>query len=506
MQTGQTMPGTDTAAHPVAGGAPLPTVIQGGMGAAVSDWNLAKQVAMAGQLGVVSGTALDSVVVRRLQDGDPGGHMRRALEHFPVPAVAEWIIERYYKPEGREEGQAYLPVPNLTMNPVSKSRDLMVASAFVEVWLAKEGHSGLVGINILEKIQLAIVPALYGSMLAGVDYVLVGAGIPSKLPRLINQLSRHEYTEMDVHVDGATQTYATALDPATVVPAGTLPPLKRPMFLAIISSHPLAAYLTKEKVTTPDGFVIEGHVAGGHNTPPRGRVQIDENGEPVYGARDEADLTKIAKYGLPFWLAGAYATPEHVQEAKALGAAGVQVGTIFALSSDSGTSPENRGKLLGALAEDRLEVKTDALASPTGFPFKVAELDGTTGTPEGYAARTRICDLAYLRTPFERAPGKVGYRCPSEPEDDYVRKGGELDNTVGRKCLCNGLMATIGMPQVRSGIKEDPLLTLGSDLTAAKELLRRHPQGWNATQALEYLLGGPQLAQAPRESLALATQ
>lgn len=67
-------------------------------------------------------------------------------------------------------------------------------------------------------------------------------------------------------------------------------------------------------------------------------------------------------------------------------------------------------------------------------------------------------------------------------------------------------MATIGMPQVRSGIKEDPLLTLGSDLTAAKELLRRHPQGWNATQALEYLLGGPQLAQAPRESLALATQ
>ena len=86
--------------------------------------------------------------------------MRRALGHFPVPAVAEWIIERYYRPEGRTPGQAYLPVPNLTLNPVSKSRDLMVASAFVEVWLAKEGHDGLVGINILEKIQLANIVAI----------------------------------------------------------------------------------------------------------------------------------------------------------------------------------------------------------------------------------------------------------------------------------------------------------------------------------------------------------
>ncbi len=507
MQTGQSVPGTTAtqpATTPVAGRAPLPTVIQGGMGAAVSDWHLASQVAQAGQLGVVSGTALDSVVVRRLQDGDPGGHMRRALEHFPVPAVAEWIVKRYYRPEGRAEGQAYLPVPNLTLTPVSKSRDLMVASAFVEVWLAKEGHSGLVGINVLEKIQLAIVPSLYGAMLAGVDYVLIGAGIPSKIPRLLDQLSRHEYASMDVHVDGATQTYATALDPATVIPAGSLPPLKRPTFLAIISSHPLAAYLCKEQVTTPDGFVVEGHVAGGHNTPPRGRMQITEGGEPVYGDRDEADLAKIAKYGLPFWVAGAYATPEHIAEAKAYGAAGVQVGTIFALSSDSGTTAANRQKLLDALAEDRLEVKTDALASPTGFPFKVVPMDGTNGDDDTYRARTRICDLAYLRTPYEREPGKLGYRCPSEPEDDYVRKGGELSNTGGRKCLCNGLMATIGMGQVRSGVQEDPLLTLGSDLTAAKELLRRHPDGWNARQALDYLLGSPALQQLPEESLALA--
>lgn len=37
----------------------LPTIIQGGIGAAVSNWRLAKAVSRLGQLGVVSGTALD---------------------------------------------------------------------------------------------------------------------------------------------------------------------------------------------------------------------------------------------------------------------------------------------------------------------------------------------------------------------------------------------------------------------------------------------------------------
>ena len=66
----------------------LPIVIQGGMGIAVSSWQLAREVSLAGQLGVVSGTALDGVLARVLQDGDPGGHRRRAMAHFPSPAMA----------------------------------------------------------------------------------------------------------------------------------------------------------------------------------------------------------------------------------------------------------------------------------------------------------------------------------------------------------------------------------------------------------------------------------
>jgi len=38
-----------------------PRIIQGGMGIAVSDWRLARAVSRLGQLGVVSGTAIDSI-------------------------------------------------------------------------------------------------------------------------------------------------------------------------------------------------------------------------------------------------------------------------------------------------------------------------------------------------------------------------------------------------------------------------------------------------------------
>ncbi|MDX5319170.1 MAG: nitronate monooxygenase, partial [Actinomycetes bacterium] len=132
------------------------------MGIAVSSWQLARAVSLTGQLGVVSGTALDVVVARRLQDGDPGGHVRRALEHFPVPALAEEVLAQYYRPEGRADGHGYAPVPKL--RPGSRrSAVLAIVGNFAEVWLAKEGHDGVVGTNCLEKIQMANPTAILGA-------------------------------------------------------------------------------------------------------------------------------------------------------------------------------------------------------------------------------------------------------------------------------------------------------------------------------------------------------
>jgi NAD(P)H-dependent flavin oxidoreductase YrpB (nitropropane dioxygenase family) len=465
-----------------------PVVIQGGMGVAVSSWQLARAVSQAGQLGVVSGTALDVVVARRLQDGDDGGHMRRALAAFPVPAIAQRVLHKYFLEGGRTPGQPYVPVPKLSMNASPADLELAVVGNFAEVWLAKEGHDGVVGINFLEKVQMATPSAAYGSMLAGVDYVIMGAGIPAEIPQLLNKLALHEPCSLNLDVAGATISYTVGLDPE-VLTGGGLAPLHRPIFLAIVSAHVLAAYLAREDGTRPDGFIVEGPRAGGHNAPARGRPVLDDDGQPVFGPRDNADLAKVAAVGLPFWLAGGYSTAAQVAQARSAGAEGVQVGTLFAFCTESGLDPAVREELVTRLGTGQLDVRTDPLASPTGFPFKVASLPGTMSDPETIAARPRLCDLSYLRIPYEQKPGTIGYRCAAEPVHMYVKKGGNLEDTVGRKCICNGLTATIGLGQTRSdGYDEVPIVTLGQDLDGVIQMLSDRPDGWTAVQALDHLL------------------
>ena len=62
----------------------------------VSNWRLANTVSRLGQLGVVSGTALDSLFTRRLADGDKGGNMRRGLNAFPFPEMARRVWQEYF--------------------------------------------------------------------------------------------------------------------------------------------------------------------------------------------------------------------------------------------------------------------------------------------------------------------------------------------------------------------------------------------------------------------------
>jgi len=479
---------------PQAGGAQdrgTPAVIQGGMGVGVSGWQLARAVAQTGQLGVVSGTALDATLARRLQLGDPGGDLRRALAHFPDRAAAERIVARYFVAGGVDPIRPFRPVPRLGLRPSQARTELIAAANFAEVFLAREGHGGVVGINYLEKIQMGTPAAIYGAMLAGVDYVLMGAGIPAHIPALLRALAAHEATELPVSVDGgAAGQHRVSLDPASLTNSQP-PPVTRPRFLAIVSSAVLAGYLCRSDATRPDGFVLETPVAGGHSAPPRGRLRLDEAGEPVYGPRDAIDSHQIAGHGLPFWLAGGYSTPEQVRAARSAGAAGVQAGTPFALCRESGIDPRLKNRLLHQAAAGTLTVRNSAHASPARFPFKTAELPGTLTDPDIYAARPRLCDLGYLRVPYLRPDSGVGYRCPAESETEYTRKGGSEQDTHGRRCLCNALLATIGLGQRRAdGRTEPPLVTLGQDLRCLSGLLHRYGGDYSAADVISYLLDG----------------
>ncbi|MGR6915659.1 nitronate monooxygenase [[Actinomadura] parvosata] len=461
-----------------------PVLIQGGMGVGVSGWRLARAVAMTGQLGVVSGTALDVTLARRLQLGDPGGHLRRALAAFPVPEIAERVLSRYFVPGGTAEDVPYRPVPRLGLRGSRARDEVTVVANFAEVFLAKQGHDGPIGVNYLEKIQLATPAAAYGAMLAGADYVLMGAGIPAELPRLLDELAEHRDGRISVTVAGG-EGHTVGLDPVALL-GRRLAPLARPAFLAIVSSHVLALYLARSAATRPDGFVVETPVAGGHSAPPRGRMVLDPAGQPVYGPRDEADTAKVAALGLPFWLAGGYGTPVGLERALAAGAEGIQVGSAFALCRESGLDPALRRRLRRRAGL----VRNDPLASPTGFPFKVAALPGTLSEQDVYEARPRLCDLGYLRTPYEKADGSIGYRCPAEPVDVYVRKGRPAEEAAGRRCLCNGLLAAIGLGQHRAdGYTEPPLLTLGQDTGFLTDL----PDDHSAADVVAHILLGAHL-------------
>ena len=129
-----------------------PIIIQGGMGAGVSNWRLARAVSQLGQLGVVSGTALDVILARRLQEGDLDGDMRRALARFPIPGMAQRALDHYFVPGGKGPDQPFKPTLVLSQHPAPALVELIVLANFAEVFLAKEGHPGLVGINYLHKI------------------------------------------------------------------------------------------------------------------------------------------------------------------------------------------------------------------------------------------------------------------------------------------------------------------------------------------------------------------
>jgi nitronate monooxygenase len=467
-----------------------PVIIQGGMGIAVSGWKLARAVSAEGQLGVVSGTALDGVLVRRLQLGDPEGDVRRALAAFPIPGVAESVLERYFVEGGIEKGARFKARPMHKLALTRRSQELLVTANFVEVFLAKEGHGNPVGINFLEKVQIPTLPSIYGAMLGGVDYVLMGAGIPRAIPGILDQLAKGEAVQLRIDVKGASEEDDpyNRFDP-TEFAGGTLPSVTRPDFLAIVSSHILATMLAKKIEARVDGFVVEAPTAGGHNAPPRGRLELTADGEPLYGDKDVPDLEVIRKLGLPFWLAGSYAEPEKVKEALGLGAAGVQVGTAFAYCEESGFEPDIKRRVLEMSLAGRARVFTSAVASPTGFPFKVVPIEDTISEEEVYEVRPRECDLGYLRSAYRREDGSVGWRCASEPVADFVAKGGSEAETVGRKCLCNALMVNVGLGQIhRDGYVEPPLVTSGDDVENVARFLPPGAATYRAADVLDYLL------------------
>jgi NAD(P)H-dependent flavin oxidoreductase YrpB (nitropropane dioxygenase family) len=460
---------------------------QGGMGVYISGPRLAKTVSMLDQAGTVSGVVPERVMARILQRGDPGGDFRRALSHFPFPRPAEKVLAVYYEKNGIPPGRSYKGVPVFSINPPDLLIALTVCASFAFVWLAKEGHESPVAINYLEKINMPHIYAITGAMLAGVDEITMGAGVAMQIPKVIRDIAFNKTASYRVPVIGNNiKSYTTSFNPESFF-GEKFPLVERPGFIPIIASNRLASIFRQRlPAGSVAGFAIEEWKAGGHNAPPQ-KIILDEKGEPlpIYGDEDVVDYRRIAELGLPFWIGGAKASPEMLKEALAVGATGIQVGSIFALCDESDMDPEIKKRIRRLGFEDKLVIRTDMRVSPTGFPFKVAELDGTISESSVYQARRRVCNQGALLSLYEKADGTIGYRCPGEPVDKFVAKGGDETETIGRSCICNALSATAGI----GNSEEAPIVTLGDDLGFLKKVMATAESSYSAQDAIRFLLG-----------------
>lgn len=493
---------------------PYPDVIFGGMGAGVSDGDYASRVAMATErlenagrlqekrtLGVVSLTGMPSILVFKLQKGDP--EYLRALEHFPIETMKNRVKAKYVGQKDPNDEMSFEMAPkpqNLISSDREKQREaaeLTIVAAYTAVWLAKQGHSGPIGVNVLEKIQLNKLYELLGAMLAGVDYVLAGAGDPSQIPVVLNHFSKGEIAHYKVAIEernGRMGTFDMSLDPKEyITDENLLKQLRLPRFLGIVSSPGFAQYLgvrafeqKGEQGYYLDGLVAEDHYAGGHNGRPRNDNHfVNQYGEPIYDARDEITpqvIEKILGYHSNLWVAGGRSGLVNLLGLKALGARGVQIASCGALSAESKFLEEIKEAsiLLKYLQESR--VYTNATASPTGFPFQVEQLLKSLSNPEVYNARERQCLYGYLVKAQRIDENRIGFWCPA----DRANK----DAFPGAICLCAALVAAIGcgatrLISTREVYKEPYIVTAGKKHSEFIPVLVRYVKGKLVGYSLE---------------------
>jgi NAD(P)H-dependent flavin oxidoreductase YrpB (nitropropane dioxygenase family) len=333
--------------------------------------------------------------------------------------------------------------------------------------------------NVMWKCPLTVLPSIYGALLAGVDALLCGAGVPMELPDMLRRMQAGEDLAYEpLHGTGTGVRLAIAGDNT----AKRLQSRPLPHLLPILSNFAfpkriLDIWEREQQGARPFAFVLENHAAGGHNAPPRNKT--------TFGDQDEIDtyFDKVRALGVPVYVAGAFANGGNAEDYRywrERGAYGIQVGSRFALSGESGMRRDIKDAVIAANAETTTGEEHDTLlqtsmrVSPTGYPFKVVSLPETVADAGVYAHRRKRCDKGYLLQAQQivRTDGtrQEVYLCPSMPARQYERLGGDPTETEGRICLCNGLMATVGFGDGT----EPPLVTLGqSGLHTTKAMSAR---------------------------------
>lgn len=276
-------------------------------------------------------------------------------------------------------------------------------AAYEEVSLARSA-GGFAGINIMVALVRDYEDSVRGSLDAGADVIISGAGLPLNLP--------------------AIQTPGdTALIPI------------------VSSARALELICRKwERLSyRPDAVVLEGPLAGGHIGFKFDEINLESNKlenllPPV---KDVA-----IKYGdFPVIVAGGIFTHNDIVRFLKMGADGVQMGTRFLATNESSATLDYKQAVLNAKEEDIIVARKPG--SPCGLPFRVIKQ-----SPMYVSAIKRLrppkCDKGYVL--LKDAEGKFTICSAKESNENSF-------------CICNGLLSSAGYNQV----EEEPLYTVGTN-------------------------------------------
>lgn len=276
------------------------------------------------------------------------------------------------------------------------------------------GKGGAVGMNIMVAVINQYEDSVLGSMDGGVDAIISGAGLPMALPEIA---LRHERNN-DV-----------ALIP-------------------IVSSGRAMEVIFKRWKRTgrlPDAVVVEGPRAGGH-------IAWRDVAEALAPENHLDNLLKevfevVKDWGnIPVVAAGGVYTHEDIMKYLDMGCAGVQMGTRFLATYESGANAQYK-KMLVECKEEDIELASKP-GSPCGMLFHVIK---QSPFYQQAVARERApkCDKGYLLN--------KGH-CPSKHENEKTF------------CICNGLLSSIDL----NNQNEKNLYTVGANAHRIDRIMSVH--------------------------------
>lgn len=278
------------------GGRELLPIVQGGMGVGVSAHRLAGSVASLGGVGTLS-----SVDLRR---------------HHPD------LMERTTGLGMGQEAKDAINAANLE----AVDREVRAARA-------GSGGRGLIAMNVMRAVT-EYAAYVKRALEAGIDAVVVGAGLPLDLPDL-------------------AQEHPNAL----LVP-----------ILSDSRGVQLVVKKWERKKRLPDAIVIEHpRLAGGH----LGAAKVADLNDPRFDFEraipESLDFLRCAgiEKDIPIIAAGGIRSYEDIRRLQSLGAAGVQLGTPFAVTQEADAHPEFKRVLAEARDEDIVE-----FTSVAGLPAR----------------------------------------------------------------------------------------------------------------------------------------